>query len=313
MPAKNSVVRFRVGALSAAAVSVIAFAAIFYVFVTTTTGQRIEEIAFHGSGYGRTKLWRFAQPILDVVSVGFVALVLIIAIIVAIARTRWLMVIQIAIVLGGGNLLTQVIKKWIDRPDLGVAGSAGTYPGMNTLPSGHTTVAATVVVAVLLMAPMWLRPLLAVLGAGYAAVTGVSTLVGGWHRNSDVIAALLVTAFVACIALSLERPGSRAVGGRQPRHWAGDTATATFLVIMSVLAAILAVVALWSIWRTVGSDPVYDVVANRDLLSRQRLLTAYAGGALSVVSVACAVVALVVSLLGYRGERTSSRSRSVAR
>src|SRR6185503_6696111 len=109
----------------------------------------------------------------------------------------------------GANLTTQVLKNAVFvRPDLGVEASYG-----NTLPSGHTTAAASVAAALLLVVPPRVRPWAAVLGAGYTTATGVSTLIGQWHRPSDVVAAVLVVlawTAIACalVALTPARPST---------------------------------------------------------------------------------------------------------
>ncbi|HLS03135.1 MAG TPA: phosphatase PAP2 family protein [Actinomycetales bacterium] len=284
----------RIGAGALAGLSALVFGVICWIFLTTATGQRIDEIAFDGSALGRTKLWRFADPVLDVVSIGFVVLVLIIAATVAILRQRWLLIVQVGIVLVGANFTTQLLKRLVDRPELGIFGTAGTHPGMNTLPSGHTTVAMTAAIALLFVATPRLRSPVAIIGALYAAGTGVSTLVGGWHRASDVVAAMLVTGVFAGLALLLDRP--------RPRGARGGSAALIILGALGILAAIVSLWALITIWQSLGIHPVYDLVSNRTGLTRRDLLTAYSGGALGCVSVACAIVAAVVALLQQRGD-----------
>src|SRR6476660_9933969 len=62
----------------------------------------------------------------------------------------------------------------------------------NSLPSGHTTLAASAAAAVFLMvSPRW-RPLAGFLGGSFAVATGVSTLINQWHRPADVVAAFFV-------------------------------------------------------------------------------------------------------------------------
>src|SRR5699024_2118715 len=143
------------------------------------------------------------------ISVPLLLLVLVIAAGVAVLRARWVVLLRVGVLLAGANLSTQVLKKVVlDRPDLvdGIAQRA------NSLPSGHTTVAASVAVAVLLLVPRSLRPAMALLGGGYAAATGIATLIGGWHRPSDVIAALTVVlcwAGITTLITAVSRPEPR--------------------------------------------------------------------------------------------------------
>src|SRR5699024_5623195 len=144
-------------------------AATYYVFVLTAAGQRVDQTAYEGSHLGRSRLTQLARPVLEVVSVGFVAAVLIATIIVALLRRRWLLTLQVVLVLGGANLATQLLKKAVlPRPDLGVMGEFG-VPTANSLPSGHTTVAAAAMIAVLLVVPRRIRGIVTLGGAAYVA------------------------------------------------------------------------------------------------------------------------------------------------
>ena len=137
--------------------AVLSFAGVFLlwrVFVETLAGQQVENAAFQGALYGQTQLWRVAERVLDVVSVGFIVGVLLAAMVIAVLRRRWSLAVQVAVLMIGANLTTQVLKKWVlYRPDLGVEADYG-----NTLPSGHTTAAASVSAALLLVVPPRARP-----------------------------------------------------------------------------------------------------------------------------------------------------------
>ena len=96
---------------------------------------------------GHARLWRVAEPVLDLISVPFIAAVLVVAVVVALVRRRWLLAAQVALFMAGANLTAQLLKLGLlDRADLGVGGRLG-----NTLPSGHTTAAASCAVALVLV------------------------------------------------------------------------------------------------------------------------------------------------------------------
>ncbi|QTE29726.1 phosphatase PAP2 family protein [Pengzhenrongella sicca] len=296
----------RRGVLLGLAVAVASAAGVWLVwriFVASAAGQRVDQAAFDGALYGRTRLWQVAQPVLDVVSVPFVALVLVVAVLIAVVRRRWGLALQVAVLMGGANLTTQLLKNFVfDRPEF-----ASGY--LNTLPSGHTTVAASVAAAFVFVVPPRARPSAAVLGAAYTAVTGVSTLIGRWHRPSDVVAAVLVVLAWSGLACAL----AAASGPRQP-DGAAATVTAEFarplvpsgagaarrrrpnalgvggilLLVAALLAALPAAYSLHRLWTTSG-----------DLETRAELLVAYAGGAFGVVAVtAAAFAALLVARHG---------------
>jgi membrane-associated phospholipid phosphatase len=187
---------------------------VWEVFVATRTGQVIEDYAYDGALTGRTRLWTVAEPVLGVVSVSFVVLGTLAAILVALVRRRWLLAVQALVLVGGANLTTQVLKKIVlERP---VFDSEMWWT--NSLPSGHTTVAASVSVALLLAVPRLARPWVALFGAGYTAATGISTLVGQWHRPSDVVAAVLVVLFWGALACALTTRDAQDPGDRRRRE-----------------------------------------------------------------------------------------------
>jgi membrane-associated phospholipid phosphatase len=194
--------------------SAVAFAVVYLFFVTTTSGQLLDERAFEGARLGQRSLAPVTLSLLDSLPILGVAIALLVAVVVTAIRRNWL-VLAVAIPAAvAANLLTQFLKNMVlDRPDLNVAGYA-----FNSLPSGHTTVAASAAMVVFLVSSPRMRPLAAAIGALFAIVVGSSTLANQWHRPSDVIAALLVVAFCGCLAgLVLARfrsaPAERADSG----------------------------------------------------------------------------------------------------
>lgn len=277
--------------LAVAVASVVGVWALWKVFVTTTSGQVVELAALRGAEYGQTQLWRVAERVLDVVSVGFIAAVILGAMAIAVIRRRWELAVQVAVLMIGANVTTRLLKFSVFyRPDLGVAESYG-----NTLPSGHTTAAASVSVALLLVVPPRVRPWAAVAGAGYTTVTGVSTLIGQWHRPSDVVAGILVVlawGAVACamVALTPARAVTSTGALRQVGGGAAAGRASLRVVVGSLLVggAVAGVVAVWSLshtWRDVDAVP-----------SRADEVLAYAGGATGALAAACVAFALLLVL-----------------
>lgn len=137
---------------------------------------------------------------LGAVSIGTAALGLALCVAMALSRRRISHALGAVAIVGGANVSTQLLKREVlDRPDLGVG-----YAMQNSLPSGHTTVVLSLVVAALLVAPHRLRLPVASAGALAVTITGASTVVADWHRPSDVLAALLVVPiWVALVVLVL--------------------------------------------------------------------------------------------------------------
>jgi len=253
----------------------------WHLFVNTVPGQRVDRLAFEGSRHGQSTLWRVAEPILDVVSIAFVVLAIGTVMTVALLRRRWFLALQVAILVGGANATTQFLKYVVyDRPSL-LPG----WTGQNSLPSGHTTVAASVAAAMLLACPRSWRPVVAVLGAIWTATTGVSTLVGQWHRPSDVVAAVFVALVWAAGACAFTAPTSLDVapqpGGPLRAH--GSGITAALMTLGGGAAGFVALVALMDL----GTQAVHPPFEGE--------ITAYAGGVAGVVSVS--VLAFAVLLL----------------
>ncbi len=282
-------------ALLVAALSFVGVWVLWRVFVDTLAGQQVENAAFQGALHGQTQLWRVGERVLDVVSVWFIAAVLIAAMLIAVLRRRWSLAVQVAVLMIGANLTTQVLKYAVfSRPELGVAASYG-----NTLPSGHTTAAASVSAALLLVVSPRVRPWAAVLGAGYTTATGISTLIGRWHRPSDVVAGVLVVlawTAIACalVALTPARVPTTTGALRVPAGRGGadrDPTPATMrvvvsgLVIVGMAAAGCAIVALTHTWDNLD-----------DLSGRAAQVTAYLGGAAAALMASCLAFAIMLVL-----------------
>ncbi|ACZ29382.1 phosphoesterase PA-phosphatase related protein [Xylanimonas cellulosilytica DSM 15894] len=251
------------------------------VFVGSEAGQRLDRLALEGAQHGQHRLWTVAEPLLDVVSVSFVVLGILTAMVVCLVRRRWVLAAQVAVLIGGSNATTQLLKDWVyDRPHL-LPG----WNGGNTLPSGHTTVAASVAVALLIAVPRTWRPAVALLGAAWTAATGISTLVGQWHRPSDVVAGVLVVAAWGAAACAL---GTGSTLDVARRHGDGGLAApgsyvaAGLLALGGAVAGFFAGVALVDLGTGARSVPFEGDV------------TAYAGGVAGVIAVTAFVFAALL-------------------
>jgi membrane-associated phospholipid phosphatase len=114
-----------------------------------------------------------------------------------------------AAVVFGANLSTQVLKHVLShhRWDDSLIGLHA--PWEDAFPSGHTTAAAAIAVALVLVVAPRARPLAAALGAAFTLAVGISVVVIQWHYPSDVLGGLLVVGswtFAAIAGLRLTRP-----------------------------------------------------------------------------------------------------------
>ncbi|PFG35201.1 PAP2 superfamily protein [Sanguibacter antarcticus] len=282
----------RVWAVFLAATAAAGTLAVWRYFVGSTTGQALDQMAFDGATYGRGTLWVVAEPVLDVVSISFVVVGMTVAMGIALVRRRWNLAAQVVVLVVGANLTTQVLKKFVlDRPDLGYD-SWG-----NSLPSGHTTVAASVSVALVLAVPRGARPLVALFGATYTVATGISTLVGQWHRPSDVIAAMLVVlawgALVCAFSSesALDPLSERPVVLESPRDYQMHSSSTTLAVaLLAVVGVAAGAIAGWALLETAS------IVSGETAARGRSGFIAYVGGAGGVAAVTALVFALLLGL-----------------
>jgi membrane-associated phospholipid phosphatase len=262
---------------------IVAFAAVWKVFVHTRHGQLLDAIALAGDTIGRARVDGLVDAVLNVVSVLSLAIATAVIGFIALARRRVALALAAILLIGGANVTTQILKYGCGRPDFGVGGALAAF--RNSLPSGHATVAASVAAAFVLVLPPRLRGLGGLLGAGYAALTGVATLSAGWHRPSDAVAAMLVVggwaAFAGLLLVLLSGP-DRLVRTRDAHPVAVST-----LVLAGVVLLVVAAVAFRLTDHVVLTPPA--------ALSRRRLFVAYAGSAAGIAGTAAMVMAFLLA------------------
>lgn len=185
-----------------------------YISLMTMTGQSLDDEALAQAKADRNNFfpWIFlaaAQHVPELVSIAAAVL----ALVWTIRTRRWIpAVVGLGMILGA-NFTTQFLKRvLLDKPDFGIQ-----LIVHNSFPSGHTTATATILVTLLLVAPPHLRAKTATWGWVLAAITGMLTVLNGWHRPSDAAAALLIVGgwgVLAVLAIrladaALARPGAR--------------------------------------------------------------------------------------------------------
>ena len=214
--------------------------------VGTASGQRLDQLILSGAKAHEGPLSQYAELAVQSVSVPVVAVLLALAAVLVVVRRQLRLLIPLTVLVLGANLTTQVIKHvLVTRQALG--------PGIditpNSFPSGHTTLAATAMIA-LVLAGGRARVALAPLGALWTLAAGLGTLVVGWHRPSDVIGAITIAAAWTFLILAADglhtrhrraRAAARPGRGRRrrgtdltglsrlPRHGAGTVTIAALL------------------------------------------------------------------------------------
>ena len=143
------------------------------------------------------------------VSVESVALSLLLCVTLALMRRRLDLAVGALVVIGGANVTTQILKHTL-FPQFYLGA------GVNGLPSGHTTVALSIALAAVIVAPSAWRSATAIGVSGIASLVGVALVLGRYHHPSHVIAAAfvcLVWAAIGLVVAALVRRGPSVPGG----------------------------------------------------------------------------------------------------
>ncbi len=209
-------------------------AAVYLLAVRTGMGQALENAALRGSEQVDADLHRAALDQFRTITVSSqVAAALTVGIIGLLRRQLWIAIAGMAVIFGG-QAVTQLLKYHVlTRPDLGP--DHGGYLE-NTLPSGHTTAAMSLLFAVLIVMPYRFRGVAMFVALTWAVGIGAYTVIIGAHRLSDTLAADAVALIVACAASHfLARTGRlRAVVSPAAARY---TLRTVFVVLVGVVGA----------------------------------------------------------------------------
>lgn len=251
-PGRPSLAR-RVAAPAGIALACAAGVVVVYaVFVRTALGQAVDEMAMRGARVDHARLVNLLNSTLDGTSLTSVGLVALLAAAIGLVRRRIDLAVAAGILVVGANVTTQLLKPLLTRPLFEVAGP-------NSLPSGHTTAAASVAFALVLVLPHAVRALVALAGAGYAATIAVATVWAAWHRPSDVLAALLVVLAWGAAAVTLVRATRHGYAdGERPASRVASMPLAVGALISGAIAVLglAAVVLALRAWPALASHTV---------------------------------------------------------
>ena len=165
---------------------------LYWLAVRTEWGQRAGNAALSGRFNQPPQFGAGSLDLLETISIVSLAVVGGTLCLVGLVRGGWPLGIGVGVTILGANVTTQVLKRLIfTRPHL--LDEAGAAISHNSLPSGHATVAMTIAVATMMIAPPRYRFRVTCVTGIYAALVGAATVSAGWHRPSDVIAATLVS------------------------------------------------------------------------------------------------------------------------
>lgn len=279
------------------------------VFVLSRRGQELEAAALKGSEIGAHYISAVARTVLSVVSIQAAAALVGIILLIGLLRRSHRRAAWAVVAVVGSNLSAQALKYWILwRPDYNISAR---WDNANTLPSGHTTMATSAAVALILLSGRRWRALSAWTGALFAIAMGYSTLVCQWHRPSDVLAGIFVPVAWGALAVaggawrapwslregtgeesSGEVPGLTTVGtipvtAAGPRLW--HQLLGNILMAAAGIVCTLGALGLgaWVWWHLDGPE------------TRWQLFGAYATGSVALVGVTGLTLSALVSLTDW--------------
>jgi membrane-associated phospholipid phosphatase len=120
----------------------------------------------------------------------------------ALAQGRPRVALAIVAVMGLAPLTAEMLKPVMAGAHASVG---GTHIGPASWPSGHATAATALVLSATLVAPARLQPVVAGIGAAFAAIIGVFLLILAWHMPSDVIGGYLLASLWMALAVAALR------------------------------------------------------------------------------------------------------------
>lgn len=199
---RSFVARTRRRLVAAAAGATVLMLVVYGAFVRTTTGQRWENAVLAGRRQDETlAAARAANRMLDHITLSSLGAAVAVLTLIGLARRRHALTAVAVGTVGVSLLLAEALKRYVlHRPDL--VDAPARLQG-NSFPSGHTTIAMSVLFGLTLVVPYRLRGVAVGLCALWALFVGAYTVAAGWHRPSDTVGADLLVLAVACALTAL--------------------------------------------------------------------------------------------------------------
>ncbi|GID92645.1 phosphatase PAP2 family protein [Amorphoplanes digitatis] len=161
-------------------------AGVYLACVRTPLGQSVDTLMMRGADVDHPRVVEVLNRALNGTTLVSLVLVCVAAAAIGFVRRRVDLAVAAGVLVLGANASTRLFKIRLPRPNL------DDFPAPNSFPSGHTTAAASVAFALILVLPFAIRGTVALIGAAYVTVIAIATVWAEWHRPSDTVAALLV-------------------------------------------------------------------------------------------------------------------------
>lgn len=219
-----------------AVVAALLLVAVTFLAIFQRFGQNIDNLGMEALMTRASGLSNSLSLLTHLVSTPSIVVVTVAVAAIAVIRRRAALAVRAVVLVVGANVTTQVLKYLLERPDLGVS-----FALENSYPSGHTTFAAALGAALVMVVPKRFRSAAAIFGWAWISLMGLVVVSQGWHRPADVIGAILVVAVWAYALAPIELRG-------RPHPTVGRIC-AWALVVLGVA---LLVVAVWQVRGVLG-------------------------------------------------------------
>jgi membrane-associated phospholipid phosphatase len=253
-----------------------AVAGVYLACVRTPLGQSVDTLMMRGADVEHERVVQVLDRALNGTTLASLVLVCVAAAAIGIIRRRVDLALAAGLLVLGANASTRLFKIRLPRPDL------DGFPAPNSFPSGHTTAAASVAFALILVLPFAIRGTVALIGAAYVTIIAIATVWAEWHRPSDTIAALLVVLAWGAGASALIRAKRARITGvtARPNRLA--------MLLFGGVGALAALAGLLGVGAVVLSERVMpDLVSGR---------FAFFAGAAAITAAVAGVFAIWVRL-----------------
>jgi membrane-associated phospholipid phosphatase len=120
---------------------------------------------------------------------------------IAVLRGRPRVAAVIVLLIGATSVSSQLLKAFLAYPRYEAA-DKGAHVAPEAFPSGHSTAAMAIALCLVVAVPARLRPLAAMVGAGFALSVAFSVIALGWHFPSDAVGGFLLASGWALVLLA---------------------------------------------------------------------------------------------------------------
>ncbi len=231
--------------LTFAAISAAAAVAVWLVALGVPRGRALDVSALEAfGGVARPPLSPSINGIAHLADPAPFVLGGLVLVTIALLRRRPLLALAVPAILLAANVTTQLLKPALaDVRLIELHHVQSVYPG--SWPSGHATAAMSLALCGVLVVGPRLRPVAALLGAGYAVAVGYALVVASWHLPSDVLGGYLVAATFALAgaasvaALEARHPARRGAGPASAPALIGPPALAAMSLTAVAVGAVM--------------------------------------------------------------------------